>query len=222
MATSSLRVAKRVRIKDDVLVVLRDAILGGQFAPGEHLNETELAERLQVSRGPVRDALATLSHEGLVVAEPHRGATIPLLSRRDVEEVFSLRLALETLAGQQAIKRASDVDIALMAAALDPIEEALTGGNRRAITEADMGFHDTLYRAAHHQRLEASWRNIRSQVFLCLFSRNTVATTSREVVLGEHSNLVRILADRDESGLTHAIREHLTSAYERLAQLYPD
>jgi DNA-binding GntR family transcriptional regulator len=222
MTTSMLRAARRVRVKDDVLAVLREAIVAGEFAPGEHLGETDLAERLQVSRGPVRDALSTLAHEGLVVVEPHKGATIPLLSRRDVEELYSLRLALEVLAGQQAIRNATDADLTAMSAALGPIEEALAGRDRRAVTEADLRFHDAFYRASHHQRLETTWQSIRSQVSLCLFSRNTVATTSREVALDEHANLIRLLADRDEAGLTDAIREHLSSAYQRLAHLYPD
>ncbi|MBV2353977.1 GntR family transcriptional regulator [Streptomyces sp. J2-1] len=222
MATSALRAAKRVRVKDDVLMVLRAAILNGEFAPGEHLNETELADRLQVSRGPVRDALAALAHEGLVTAEPHKGATVPLLLRRDVEEVYSLRLALETLAAEQAVAHARDEDIAALAATLPAIAEALADGDRRAVTEADLRFHDTFYRAARHGRLETAWKNIRSQVSLCLFSRNTVAATSREVVLDEHSGLVELLTARDTAALVDAVRAHLAGAYERLAQQYPD
>lgn len=218
---STLRAARRVRVKDDVLTVLRAAILGGEFAPGEHLGETELADRLEVSRGPVRDAIATLAHEGLVLVEPHKGARIPLLSRRDVEEVFSLRLALEVLAGREAIRNATDADLDALTSALDPIEIALASNDRRAVTDADLQFHDAFYRAAHHQRLQRTWQNLRSQVSLCLFSRNTVAGTSRNVVIDEHANLIRHLADRNEDALVAAIDDHLTSAFDRLAQHYP-
>src|SRR5262245_51294874 len=72
---------------------LRESIAQGTFAPGQHLREAELAEALQVSRGPVREALVQLEREGLVVLRRHRGAEVAQLSLTDIEEVYTLRLA---------------------------------------------------------------------------------------------------------------------------------
>lgn len=220
MAVNSLRAAQRVRLKDDVLTVLRDAIIAGQFAPGERLNETDLAEQLGTSRGPIRDSLAALAHEGLVVHEPHKGARVPLLDRADIEDVYSLRVALETLAARTAVKRAAAVDFEILDRAMEELADAFDRGDRRSITDADLRFHDAFYEAAHHDRLSVAWRTVRSQVALCLFSRNTVSATSREIVVDEHAHLLALLRARSESELVDAVRAHIETAYRRLVASY--
>src|SRR5437773_3057464 len=95
-------------LADDVADRLRDAIFQGSFKPGEPLREEQLAAMLDVSRGPVREALVQLEREGLVLVRRHRGATVARLSRGDLEEVYSLRLALERLAMQRAVRYATD------------------------------------------------------------------------------------------------------------------
>ncbi|MGV9796824.1 GntR family transcriptional regulator [Mycobacterium sp. NPDC003449] len=220
MAIDSLREAHRLRLKDDVLSVLRDAIIAGTFAPGERLHEKELAEQLGTSRGPIRDSLATLAHEGLVIHEPHKGAYVPLLDRTDIEDVYTLRVSLEVLAARTAIKRAQDVDFTSLESALQEIADAFDRGERRAITDADLRFHDAFYHAAHHDRLTAAWRSVRSQVALCLFSRNTVSATSREIVVGEHAHILELVRSRREADLVEAVRVHIETAYERLATSY--
>jgi len=220
VASGGLRAASRLRIKDDVLSVLREAIISGSFAPGQHLREEDLAEQLQVSRGPVRDALATLGHEGLVRIEPHKGATVPLLARRDVDEVYSLRLAMETLAARWAVEHATADDLAALEAVLAEVPAALDSGDARAVSDLDVRFHDAFYRAAHHERLYVFWRSVRSQVSRFLFSRNTVVPTTREIALDEHAHLLELLRQRAEDELVEAVQAHLRGAYDRLTAQY--
>src|SRR3954451_14400347 len=101
-------------LADDVVDRLRDAIFHGSFKPGEALREEQLAAMLDVSRGPVREALVQLEREGLVLVRRHRGATVARLSRGDLEEVYSLRLALERLAIQRAARLATERDFVAM------------------------------------------------------------------------------------------------------------
>src|SRR4051794_32497217 len=122
---------------------LRQTILEGHVAPGEPLREEHLAAALEVSRGPVREALLQLEREGLVVRRPHRGAVVARLSRRDLEEVFSLRLALERLGFQWAARRATDEDFALMEGAVAVQAEQLPGNvSRQRAAQLDLEFHD--------------------------------------------------------------------------------
>src|SRR6476469_10949085 len=109
MSISPLPLTPTVKrsLADDVVDRLRDAIFHGSFKPGEALREEQLAAMLDVSRGPVREALVQLEREGLVIVRRHRGATVARLSRRDLEEVYSLRLALERLAVQRAVRHAT-------------------------------------------------------------------------------------------------------------------
>ena len=88
---------------DLVTNLLRDMITSGRFLPGEHLKENELAAALNVSRGPIREALAQLEAEGHVELRRHRGAFVSTLTRTDVEEVHSLRSAIEQLAAERAV-----------------------------------------------------------------------------------------------------------------------
>jgi DNA-binding GntR family transcriptional regulator len=218
--TAELRAASRLRLQDDVISVLRDAIVSGAFAPGEHLREEELAERLKVSRGPVRQALAVMEHEGLVRIEPHRGARVPLLASKDVDEVYSLRLSLETLAARWAVSNADDQDLAHLAGVVKEIPAVVAGGSPRELTDVDLAFHDAFYRAAHHERLFTCWRAVRSQVAQFLFSRNTVTPTTREIMIDGHAALLDLLTRRAEGQLAAAVEEHLRSAYERLRTQY--
>src|SRR5215468_8309890 len=120
--TSALPLTPAVKrsLADDVVDRLRDAIFHGSFKPGEPLREEQLAASLDVSRGPVREALVQLEREGLVIVRRHRGATVARLSRLDAEEVYSLRLALERLAVQRAVRSATEADFA----ALEEVMEA--------------------------------------------------------------------------------------------------
>src|SRR5579884_3034520 len=97
-ASAVLMPAAAIQLSDEVVDRLREAILGGLFAPGDRLREEQLAEALGVSRGPVRNALLQLEREGMVVRRRNRGAIVARLSREDLEEVFSLRLAIEPVA----------------------------------------------------------------------------------------------------------------------------
>src|ERR1043166_7514559 len=123
---------------------LRQAILRGDFAPGERLREVEIAAQHQVSRGPVREALLQLEQEGLVLLRRNRGAIVARLSRTDLEEVYSLRLALERLAGVSAIRHGPEADFA----ALDAVLHEFRGtDSSQPLTEQeaadqDVRFHD--------------------------------------------------------------------------------
>ena len=98
-------------VHEKVLRILREAILRGDFAPGERLVQDELAAAIGVSRMPVREALRKLEIEGLIVMEPHRGAVVKTLSADEVEEVYVLRSQLERLALVQSIQGMTDEDI---------------------------------------------------------------------------------------------------------------
>ena len=161
----SLGVATRRVLADEVTDDLRDAIVSHELEPGRKLTEDELAAQLGVSRGPVREALMRLEREGLVVIERHRGATIASWNRQDIEEIYSLRGALEELAIEWACKNATSADIADMEEILKEYA-ALSDKQRtpKEVSRIDLDFHSALFRAAHHERLNRSWEILRSQI----------------------------------------------------------
>src|SRR6476619_1157600 len=112
-------------LADDVTERLRDAIINRSFKPGQVLREELLSTMLDISRGPVREALIRLEREGLVQVRRHRGAIVAQLSRTDVEEVYSLRLAIERLAVQHAVRHATEADFAAMKGIILAFDNAL-------------------------------------------------------------------------------------------------
>ncbi|WP_010314705.1 GntR family transcriptional regulator [Saccharopolyspora spinosa] len=203
-------------LRERVVAEIRETILTGQVEPGAILPETELANQLGVSRGPVRDALATLEREGLVTSKPNRRARVVVLGLRDVEEIYSLRGSMETLAAQRAATNATDADLQKMRKVLAKMDAALEGQDLVELSRLDAAFHDHIYEASRHDRLYQAWADLRSQVTLFLISRNTNAVTSRDIVIGEHEALLEALTARDADLLVRLTEEHLRGAYERL------
>jgi len=203
---------------------LRKAILCGELAPGEHIREVEIAARHNVSRGPVREALLQLEQEGLVMLRRNRGAVVARLSRGDLEEVYSLRLALERLAVARAAKYGTEADFAEIDAVLHEFRGTGSGQPlaEQEAADQDVRFHDAIYRAAHHERLYASWSSLRSQVYVLLLGRNVAGPDFREDTYVGHLEIAYMIRARDEPRVVAAIESHLETSYERVLASYPD
>lgn len=221
---SALTLLPKHTLTEDVTEQLRDAIFRGHFSPGQRLSEEQLARTLGVSRGPIREAFVRLEREGLISSQANRRTVVARLSRRDLEEVYTIRLALERLAVQYAVHYAQPNDFAAMEAITQSLEEAVARGiTEQEAATLDIGFHDLLYRAARHQHVLDAWSNIRSQVYLFLLSRNLANPDFRErVIIHGHSDILDALSKRDEKRAIRSIEEHLRAAYNYILQNYAD
>lgn len=114
---------------EDAAERLREAIQRGYFAPGQRLRAEQLATMLGMTRGPVREALMQLEREGLVLIRRHRGAEVARLSRKEADEVYSLRYALEQFAIQCAVRQGTPEDFDAMAELLAAFAQATTLGS---------------------------------------------------------------------------------------------
>ena len=200
---------------------LREAILAGYFDPGHQLREEPLARSMGVSRGPVREALLRLEREGLVVVRRNRGAFVAQLSAEDLEEVYTLRLAIERLAGQRVVRLATEEQLAGLQAMVDRMAEVADGGiSEQEAADLDLRFHDLLYEASHHRRLNESWANLRPQVHVLLLNRNVAEEDFRTYLVKGHQWIVDALRDRDEARTISTIEDHLTGSYQRVVAGY--
>lgn len=213
--------ARRVRLFAEVADQVRTAILRGQFAPGQHLREDELAGLLRVSRGPIREALAVLEREGLVTVAPHRGATVVQLTPADLTEVYCLRTGLEVVATQLAVRHGTEQDFAEAEAVLKEFARALKGRiNEQDAARLDLEFHDVFYRAARNARLLESWRGLRSQVFLFLLERNVANRDWRMKSITGHAEILDAVRSRDEALAVDLISGHISYAYSLISSNY--
>ena len=209
-------------LSDYVADRLREAILTGHLKPGQRIVEHEIAEAMQVSRGPVRDALRELESERLVARHPHKGTFVAWLNLRDAEEIYSLREALEGLAVAYAIKYATDEQLA----ELDEIVSTMVarrGGNytQQEATDIDLEFHDTLCRISGHSRVLMAWRAVRAQVRLLILSHRTLQPADfRERAVDWHQQLATALRQRDVDLARAVLHTHLTQSFQSVAEAF--
>jgi DNA-binding GntR family transcriptional regulator len=213
---AELAPARRRGLADEVADRVREAIFSGVYPPGAQLREVELSTALEVSRGPVREALLRLEREGLVRSEWHRGATVTALSPQDVAELDSLRGALERLAVEQVVANASDEDVADIAKAAERMAKA---DDEHELVRLDIEFHDLIYRAAGHSRLTEAWQAIRNQVHLFLLTRIGVSKDDYLALIpAEHQELAAVLRARDAEAALRLFAEHRRHAFEVLTR----
>ncbi|MHB1296401.1 MAG: GntR family transcriptional regulator [Anaerolineae bacterium] len=211
-------------LSDHVAQRLREAILSGQLKPGQRVVEHEIAAAMQMSRGPVRDALKLLEHERLVVRYPYRGTFVAWLTRRDAEEIYSLRGALEGLAVDYAIRSATDEQID----ELDKIVDVMAAEKDQAYTEfsatdVDLAYHDMLFHISNHTRAHVAWRSVRVQVRLLILSHRTLQPTDfRDLAVEYHRLLTAAIRQRDAEKAQSVLKEHLASSFNTVASSFAE
>jgi DNA-binding GntR family transcriptional regulator len=199
-------------------------MFAGRYPPGAPLRETELASLLGVSRGSVREGLAQLDREGLVESGWHRATKVIDVTRRDVDEVYSLRAALDRLAATSAQSAASLADLDALDLLVKAMGAESTGQARPArLVELDIAFHDQIYAAAGNTRLTTAWQAIRSQIQLFQLRRvQSGYPHYRSRVVSEHREITQLLRGDDPERLARCVVGHVGSARASLlADLLP-
>ncbi|MFS8198210.1 GntR family transcriptional regulator [Streptomyces sp. CWNU-52B] len=218
--TAALPKANRRGLATEVADLVREAIFAGHFPPGSPLRETELAASLEVSRGSVREGLALLAGEGLVRGGWHRGAAVIDVTREDVEEVYTLRAALDRLAATSAYAavdggRPAELD-ALVGEMSAEVAGAADGPRLLAL---DIAFHDRIYAIAGNRRLSEAWHAVRSQVRLFQLRRIALGHEHYSArVVDEHRELARLLSTGDVETLARRAEEHVDAARRGLLE----
>ena len=208
-------------LADDATEKIRQAILEGQLVPGEHLREEVLAEMLIVSRGPVREALTRLEQEALVVREPNRGVFVRQLNRSDVDEVYSLRLALEKLAVPLAIENPRGFELQAMQQTVDQMRiKSAQGISSHEAAKLNTAYHEQLCAASGHRRLLASWTNLRSQIYLFLLTRSEVNSEFLKTFHVMHQEILDAIVVKDETRATALLEKHFLAAYNDVTGHY--
>lgn len=191
---------------------IEEAIRAGELVAGQRLIESELTERLGVSRGPLREALHRLEGDGLVTIHPNRGAMVRQLSRRDMAEFFQLRGLLEGFAAARCAKRIDEEGVReTIAAFFHEANDYGLGKSSRPFAEHDAAMHDTMLRLAGNHLLEEYWRRLRMPIFLF---RSSFFTTNTEILdvdrsAAEHVELLGAVLDGDEVRAESLARAHV-------------
>lgn len=195
-------------LRDVVFNTLRQAILKGELAPGERLMEIQLAERLGVSRTPIREAIRKLELEGLVLMIPRKGAEVAKISEKSLRDVLEVRRSLEELAIELACQRMTPEDVAELEKKQEEFREAVLKGSAMEIAETDEAYHDIIYKGTCNDRLIQIINNLREQMYRYRLEY-IKDEDKRQVLLLEHDNILKAVRMKRVEDAKVAMREHI-------------
>ena len=193
-------------LREVVFNNLRDAILKGQLKPGERLLENHLADKLGVSRTPVREALRMLEQENLVELIPRRGAQVLDISAEDIKNILEIRSALEVVSIRHACQKMDNDSLKELKKHNAEFEAAFEARDYEGV--ADEKFHDVIFSAAGNKRLVVIISNIQAQVYRYRMAYLKVYET-KTAVLNHHRNIMEAIEKQDAALGEKVMAEHI-------------
>jgi DNA-binding GntR family transcriptional regulator len=208
MKDISLKMDEYLPLRDVVFNTLRNAILTGELSPGERLMEIKLADKLGVSRTPIREAIRKLELEGLVVNTPRKGAEVANISAEDLRDVLEVRRSLEVLAISLACEKMTDETLALLYENIDAFKHSIDAEATSDIASVDVTFHDIIYKATGNNRLIQILNNISEQMYRYRFEYIKNKESWNRLV-EEHMNIYEAIKNRDKDLAVKSILLHI-------------
>jgi len=201
--------------RDFVVDILREAILSGTLKPGERLAQDELANHLEVSSTPVREALRQLEAEGLIEHVPHKGARVAELSADVIREVYMIRGVLEALATRLAVPNLGPNELRELEELHQQMADLLRGNALEQLGDVNRQFHMTLYKASGCRILYDLITNLWTRI---PWSDGwTVVPGRGQEVLQEHDQIIAAVRKRDPDLAADMTREHCERGSHRIA-----
>ena len=195
-------------LRDVVFNTLRRSILTGELKPGERLMEIHLADKLGVSRTPIREAIRKLEMEGLVTMIPRRGAEVAQITEKNLKDVLEVRRALDALAVELACDRITEEELEQLKAACDTFEAATRKGNINELARADVHLHDIILMASGNERLVQMISNLSQQMYRYRLEY-VKDESSYEQLIREHRVIYEAIRDRDKETGAKRMKLHI-------------
>lgn len=200
-------------LRDVVFNTLRQAILRGELKPGERLMEIQLANKLGVSRTPIREAIRKLELEGLVLMIPRKGAEVAEITEKSLRDVLEVRRALEELSVQLACEKITKEEIRELERVAKEFQQVVKSSDITEIAEVDVRFHDIIYTATDNQKLIQLLNNLREQMY-----RYRVEYLKRDGVfpqlIAEHEAIIRHIENNEKEKATEVMCRHIDNQVE--------
>lgn len=195
-------------LRDFVFNTLRQAILTGELKPGERLMEIHLADKLGVSRTPIREAIRKLELEGLVTMVPRRGAEVAQITEKSMSDVLEVRRSLDALCAELACDRITEEGLQALKQACDSFEQCVQGGDINKIAHADVALHDIIVQATGNQRLIQLVNNLSEQMYRYRFEYIKDDSQHQNLV-EEHRIIYQSIVGKDKETAAAAAKTHI-------------
>lgn len=199
-----VNVSLRERVTND----LRDAILNGNLEPGQRIKETEIAEQMGVSRGPVREAIRQLEREGILISQPYKETVVADLKAEEVKDVLiPVRYHLEMFVIKKYIEEMNEEFFAGLQEIVDEMDRLSDGDNKLRLVELDIFFHQAILELAEERTVFLTWNSILNQIRMH-FSKN-IQYFHTENLAPDHQALLDCLKSKDISKIQKEMATHL-------------
>lgn len=199
---------------------IRDAIRAGEFKPGDRLREADLAKAINLSRTPIREALARLESNGLIINDSIRGLVVTELDFSAVNELYFMREILEGTAAYLAAQHASEVELSILEDLCEQYKESIHKG--AAVTVKNRQFHDILCRCAHNRYLVGTVNILHDSLSLLGPSLLTLHERALET-LKEHEAIMEAICKRDPVAAEQAMRAHIRASQKtRMKRIFAE
>lgn len=206
--------------RDEVLA----AILNGSLAPGDRVNEPDVASRLQISRVPVREALRELESSGVVVSRKHAGVFVRRLEAKEVQDLYQMRALLDGFAGRIAARLPKPACAALvkrLAASAKRMEQAMQAQESQAYYAENLQFHWAIVEAAGNQSMSETYLGIVQKLHISRL-KNLSGEVGMKASIAEHRAIVKALREGDSTLAESLMTRHVDDAFVRLQQFQPE
>jgi DNA-binding GntR family transcriptional regulator len=206
-------------LSDHVASLIRKMILNGTLKPGERVNQVQLAEKLNISRGPIREALRMLQNEGLIKHETNRGTFVTTLSYQDAYEIYTLRALLEGKAAVLALPNLKEKDFCKLVELLNEFGDALNEGDLERQAKCDILFHHTIVTASRHQRLIHMHQQLDTQVGAMYFTVASMVPIRTTSVVKNHQILLDTLHSKNMEKVCQEFTNHYVNTLNDLKKV---
>lgn len=205
-------------LRDVVFNTLRQAILRGELKPGERLMEIHLAEKLGVSRTPIREAIRKLELEGLVTMIPRRGAEVARITEKNLRDVLEVRRELDAFSCELACDRITKQEGEELQRACEEFAAATATRDATVIAEADVKLHDIIVHAAGNERLTEILNNLSEQMYRYRFEY-IKDTSNYEKLVEEHRIIYESILNKDKQTAAQTARVHIDNQERSILNL---
>ncbi len=202
------RFSNSFSLTDEIAEIIRERILKGEYKIGEKIKENQLATELRVSRTPIREAFKQLEEEGLMEYIPNRGCFAKGFTKQDMNDIYSVRKALEQLAVAWAVERITDEEIEQLKSQIDLMEFYTKRLDTQKVLELNNKFHQTIYGSTRSRFLSQILRSY--QDYVNQARRATVyGEDNLKAILAEHRNILNAIIAKDAAKTVALTGEHL-------------
>ncbi len=208
-------IKKRKPLASQLVEILRDSILHGEFKPGERLNESVLSSRLGVSRSPIREALKVLEREDLVLNRGQRGTFVKNLSVKEIMDIYAVASAMQSLTVRFTVERMDEKKEKQLRSLMQRQDKILKGGGIKKSVAAGREFHRFIVEAAGNDLLTKIHDFVRIHEERCRLLIATQPGWAQEGVMKEHIAISEAMFKRDADEAEALIKEHFERSCKR-------